>query len=208
MTNDDDWITIRFLSFAQSVRDLTSSVFQSPSSYLYHLTKPSSVLVRWHMTQLSSMHVRNSRNREAFWRIVTSISLTILLCWGAGRASIRTQCDILSTSKFCKLSRMRTRTSVKSIEHRRLKTLKFGRNAARDEAKKTSHGPIILSSLKFLQWVEISSKIYGGFAILGIVRDSNSFQQRMALHIPVFLILFQAGRTSRLSRGHLANGHY
>ena len=75
------------------------------------------------------------------------------------------------------------------------------------EAKKMSHGPIILSSLKFLQCVEISSKIYGGFAILGIVRDSNSFQPRMALHIPGFLILFQAGRTSRLSCGHLQKGH-
>lgn len=44
---------------------------------------------------------------------------------------------------------------------------------------------------------------YGGLAMLGIVRDSRSFHTRMALHIPVFFILFQAGRTRRLSRGHL-----
>jgi hypothetical protein len=110
---------------------------------------------------------------------------------------------MLSTSKCSKLSRIRMRTSLYSVEHRRLKTLNFGKNTARVEAKKMSHGPIILSSLKFLQLLAISSRKYGGFSILGIVRDSSSFQERIALHIPVLLILFQAGRTRRLSRGHL-----
>lgn len=39
--------------------------------------------------------------------------------------------------------------------------------------------------------------------MLGIVSDSRSFQILMALHIPVFLILFQAGSTTRLNPGHL-----
>lgn len=53
----------------QSARVLTSSAFQSPSSYLYHLMSPSSFLVRWHIVHESVMHVRNSRIREAFSRI-------------------------------------------------------------------------------------------------------------------------------------------
>lgn len=73
-------------------------------------------------------------------------------------------------------------------------------------ANNMSQGPMILSSLKFLQFLETSSMKYGGFAMLGIVRDSRSVHARMALHIPVFFILFQAGRTSRLSRGHLRWG--
>ena len=187
----------------QSARELTSSAFHSPSSYLYHLMSPSSIFVRWHIVHESFMHVKNSRNRDAFSIIDWSISLTTFLGPGGGRTSIRRQCDMLSTSRCGKLSRTMIRASLYSIEHRRLRTFKVGRYVASVLAKNLSQGPIIFSSLKFLQFLEISSMRYGGFAIPGIVRDSRSFHARMALHIPVFFILFQAGRTSRLSCGHL-----
>lgn len=164
---------------------------------------PSSFLVRSHMRQESSIHVRNRRNRDALSRIQGSSSLTTLLGAGWGGTSIRRQCDILRTSKCFKPSKMMSRASLLSSEHRRLNTFNFGRYATSVEAHNMSHGPMILSSLKFLQFLEISSMKYGGLAMLGIVKDSRSFHTRMALHIPVFFILFQAGRTSRLSFGHL-----
>ncbi|MFS7895853.1 hypothetical protein Hanom_Chr00s003578g01713551 [Helianthus anomalus] len=69
--------------------------------------------------------------------------------------------------------------------------------------KKMSHGPMILSSEKFLQFFETSSMKYSGVSMLGIVSDSRSFHILIALHIPVFLILFHAGNTRRLRFGHL-----
>lgn len=104
----------------QRARELTSSYFQRPSSYLYHLIRPSSFLVRWHMMHESSMHLTNLCNRAAFCRMVSSSSLMIL-------PSIRRQCDILSTSRFCKPSSIRIRASLFSIAHLRLSTFKFGR---------------------------------------------------------------------------------
>lgn len=164
---------------------------------------PSSFLVRSHMRQESSIHVRNRRNRDAISRIQGSSSLTTLLRAGWGGTSIRRQCDILRTSKCFKPSKMMSRASLLSSEHRRLNTFNFGRQSTSVEAHNMSHGPMILSLLKFLQFLEISSMMYRGLAMLGIVKDSRSFHTRMALHIPVFFILFQAGRTSRLSFGHL-----
>lgn len=164
---------------------------------------PSSFLVLWHMMHESCMQVKNIRKRDALSRITGSSSLISLLGARGGAVSITRQCEILRTSRCCRPSKIMINASLKSIEHRRLKTFSFGRYATRVEAKKMSQGPMIFSSLKFLQFMAISSIRYGGFAMLGIVRDSRSFQQRMALQIPVFLILFQAGITSLFSRGHL-----
>lgn len=151
----------------------------------------------------SSMHVKNLRNRAAFCRMVRSSFLMIFFGAGARGTSIRRQCDILSTSRFCKPSNIRIRASLFSVVHLRLSTFNFGRYMFKVEANKRSKGPMILSSRKFLQFWAISSMRYGGFAMLGIVRDSRSLHIRIALHIPVFFILFQAGITSRLSCGHL-----
>lgn len=95
------------------------------------------------------------------------------------------------------------RASFNMVEQRRLRTFKVGRKSTNVDAKEMSQGPMILSSEKFLQFLEISSMRYGGLAMLGIVRDSRSSHMRIALHIPVFFIRFQAGITSRFSRGHL-----
>lgn len=152
------------------------------------------------------MHVKNlSRvwDWDAFLRIKGSISLKTLLVTGGGVTSTRRQCDIFRTSRCGRPSKIMIRASLRSIEHLRLKTFRLGRYATRVEAKKISQGPMIFSSLKFLQFFVISSMKYGGFAMLGIVKDSSSFQQEMALQIPVFLILFQAGKTSRFSFGDL-----
>lgn len=195
--------TVSFSCSNQWARELTSSSFHRPSSYLYHLRSPSSFFVLWHIKQESCMHVKNLRNREAFSRIKGSISLRIRLDAGGGEMSIRRQCDIFRTSRWGRPSKIMSRASLRSIEHRRLKTFSFGRYATSVEAKKISQGPMIFSSLKFLQLFAISSMKYGGFAMLGIVKDSRSFQQEMALQIPVFFILFQAGKTSRFSFGHL-----
>lgn len=151
----------------------------------------------------SSMHVKNLRNRAAFCRMIRSSFLMIFFGAGARGTSIRRQCDILSTSRFCKPSNIRIRASLFSVVHLRLSTFNFGRCMFNVEANKRSKGPMILSSRKFLQFWAISSMRYGGFAMLGIVRDSRSLHIRIALHIPVFFILFQAGITSRLSCGHL-----
>lgn len=188
----------------QSASDLTSSVFHNPSSYLYHLISPSSFLALWHIMHELSMQVKNLRNLEAFSRIYPSISLSAFFGAGGEGASIRRQWDIFSTSKFCNPSKIMMRVSLHMVEQRRIRTFKFGRNSTNVDAKKMSQGPMILSSEKFLQLLEISWMRYGGFAMLGIVRDSRSAHMRIALHIPVFFIRFQAGITSRLSRGHLS----
>lgn len=150
----------------------------------------------------SLMQVRNLRNLEAFSRIDSSSLVRTFLGEDGGTSVIR-QWDMLSTSNFFKPSKIITKAPLDSTVHRTLSTFKFGRNATSVDAKRISHGPIILSSAKFLQFLAISSMTYGGFAMLGIVSDSRSSHIRIALHIPVFFILFQAGITRRLSRGHL-----
>uniref|UniRef100_A0A2P2P3S0 Uncharacterized protein n=1 Tax=Rhizophora mucronata TaxID=61149 RepID=A0A2P2P3S0_RHIMU len=96
---------------------------------------PSSSSVRWHMWHEFFMQVRNSRNLEAFFKIVSSSFLIIFLFAGGGWTSTKRQWDILSTSKPCKPSKMRTNASLCSLEHRRLKVCKFGRYETSVHAK-------------------------------------------------------------------------
>lgn len=162
---------------------------------------PSSFLVLWHIMHDSSMHVRNWRKREAFLRIDSSSSVTMFLCnW---LVSTKMQCDILSTSKCRKPSKMIISASLDRVEHLRLNTFSLGRYNLSVEAQWMSQGPMILSSEKFLQFLAIVSMRYGGFFMLGIVMDSRFFHVQIAFRIPVFFIRFQAGKTSLLSCGLL-----
>lgn len=126
----------------QRAREVTSSVFHSPSSYLYHLMSPSSLIVRSHMVHESFMHVKNSRNLEAALRILSSSSFITLFIAGSGWAfmrweSMRRQCDMLSTSRCFNPSKILSKASFNSTEHLRLRIFNLGRNATSVLAKKT-----------------------------------------------------------------------
>lgn len=147
---------------------------------------------------------KNSRNREVLQRMDSSSSLTILDPGNVvDRPSSRKQCEMLSTSRSSMTSKIYSRASFISIEHLTLKTFSFGILAAIANAKFMSKEPMTFSWVKFLQFLLISSMIYGGWAIQGIVRDSSSCHLWIAWQIPFFVMRFQAGKTSLLRWGHL-----
>lgn len=151
------------------------------------------------------LHVINLCKRAALSRITSSNSWTIWRGLSGRGGSLRsTQCDILRTSSCAKSSNRVIKASLTISEHRRLKTLRFGRWALTSvEANLTSKHPLIFSSLKFLQLTEISSMMLGGCIKPGIVSDSRSFQLRIASQKAVFFILFPPGKISRFRFGHL-----
>ncbi|KAK4363112.1 hypothetical protein RND71_018353 [Anisodus tanguticus] len=112
---------------------------------------------------------------------------------------------MLSTSNFFNPSKIITKASLDNIVHLTLNTSKFGKNSTSVDANITSQGPIILSSAKILQLLPISSMTFAKSSSIlpGIVSDSRFVHIRIALHIHVSPILFQAGITRRLSCGHL-----
>jgi len=114
---------------------------------------------------------------------------------------------MLSTSKCFSLSKIKMRAFFDNPEHRRLSTFKFGRHLVRAKANCMPMHPITLSSLKFLQCFEISSKTYRGLYMPGIVIDSRSFQPLIAFRIPILFIRFHDTNTSRLTSGHLPQIH-